>query len=131
MRVYEVALLLISVFWFVGCGGSKQDWNRSSNQATVRLVPLANRATTKLRYAVNSPEETVQRFVIDGATKALTAAAGQTGWCCPADSARSAGASCESCEWKMEMVRCEIVLVWRSLHSSESRKEETCRLDPL
>ena len=134
MGVYGVVALLISVFWFVGCGGSTQDWNRSSNQTTVRLAPVVNRTTAKLRDVADSPKETVQRFAIDEAKGALTAAASRLGWCCPAASARrgrTAGASCESCEWKMEMAKCEMVLVWHSLHPDASRKEETCRLDLL
>ena len=134
MRVYEVAALLITVFWFVGCGGSIQDSSRRSNQATVRLVPAVNRATAKFRHSADSPVETVQRFAIDGATRAVTAAAGRLGWCCPADGGRrgrSADASWESCERRVREMKDEVVLLWRSLHSDASRKEETCRLDRL
>jgi hypothetical protein len=134
MRVYEVVTLLISVFWLVGCSAPVRDWNSSSNRATMRSPLLADRATTKVLYVANSAEETVQRFAMDGATKALVAAEGRLGWCCPAVSkgeGRAADASCESCAWKMQVVRYEIVLLWRSLHSDAVAKDEMCRLDPL
>jgi len=134
MRLYEVATLLISVFWLVGCSASVRGWNSSSNRAMMRSPLLPDHATTKVLYVANSTEETVQRFAVDGATKALMAAGGRLGSCCPAVSkkeGRSADASCESCAWKMQVVRYEIVLLWRSLHSDALGKDEMCRLDPL
>ena len=72
MGVYEVAALLISVFWFVGCGGSMQGPSSSSNPPNMSSNPPANRASSKFLYVVNSIEETFQGFAIDAATGALT-----------------------------------------------------------
>ena len=134
MRVYEVATLLISLFWLVGCSASIPGGSSSSNRTTMRSSVLGDRATTKLLYVANSTEETVQRFATDEATKALMAAGSQLGFCCPAvgkGKGRAAEASCESCAWKMQVVRCEIVLLWRCLRSDALGEDETCRLDPL
>ena len=68
MGVYEVAALLISVFWFVGCSGRVT--GASSNRPTVLS---ANHASSKFLHVVNSMEERVRGFAIDAAMRALTA----------------------------------------------------------
>lgn len=74
MGVYEVAALLISVFWFVGCSGSTQGPSFNSNSPNSSTAPSASRALSKFFYVVRSVERTAHGFAIDGATEALTAA---------------------------------------------------------
>lgn len=128
MGMYEVVALLITVFWFVGCGASMQ--RPSSNRPTMTSVPPVNRATTKVLYVTNSAEQRVQRFAINAATRALTAAGDRLGWCCPAVNGkgdRSSAASCEDCAWMVQVLRCETGLLWQYLRSGRSREDEICR----
>lgn len=73
MGVYEVAALLISVFWFVSYLGSMQGPASSSNSPTAPSDPSAKRGVSKFLDVMNSIEDTVEGFAIDAAMRALTA----------------------------------------------------------
>ena len=70
MGVYEVAALLISVFWFVGCSGRVTGARSCSNRP---IALSANHSSSKFLHVVNSMEERVRGFAIDAAMRALTA----------------------------------------------------------
>lgn len=133
MRVYEVAALLIAVFWIVGCGASVRP-GYSSNRPAVTSAAFTDHATAKLLYVSNVTGKTAQRFAMDAAMKVLTAAGSRLGLCCPATGKtqdRRGVVTCESCAWKIEVVKCEVKLLLQSLRASDARKVETCRLDSL
>lgn len=69
MGSYEIAALLICVFWFVGCcSGPMQGPSSSSNAPTMPSAPPVYHAMAKSRYVVSCIAETVQGLVRDGAT---------------------------------------------------------------
>ena len=62
---YEIAALLICVFWFVGCSGPMCGPSSSSNPPRMSSVPSAQDAQLKFLYAVISIQERVEEFVIN------------------------------------------------------------------